>query len=328
MADLSRRAALGALAAAPIATAALSNLSPAPAGAAVPLSGQQAPGFYRTKVGDIEVTIIHDGHWMRPKPTEGFIRNAKPEDVAAALGEAFQPTDALRIPFNFTAVNTGKQLVMIDTGTGAQAAPTATVGAANMAAAGIDPAKVDLVVISHFHGDHINGLTTKDGQRVYPNAEILVPEAEWGFWMDDGQMSRAAEALQGNFKNARARFKPYEGRVRPYKEGEVAPGITAISTHGHTPGHTSFQIGSGNSLVLIQSDVTNVPFLFVRNPGWHAIFDMDPAKAEETRRKFYDRAAADKATVIGYHFPFPAMGHVRKRDAGYELVPVFWSSAL
>lgn len=326
--SISRRTALGAAAAAPVAALA-SNLAPAPARAAVPASGQQAPGFYRIKVGDYEVTTIHDGHAARPKPTEGFIRNAAPDQVAAALTDAFQPTDALRIPFTFTTINTGKQLVLIDTGTGGQVAPTAAVGAANMAAAGIDPTKVDMVIISHFHGDHISGLTSKDGAQIFPNAEILVPQAEWAYWMDDGQMSRAAEGLQGNFKNVRARFKPYEGRVRQYgPEAELAPGVRAIATYGHTPGHTSYHVTSGNGQVMIQSDVTNVPFLFARNPGWHAVFDMDPAMAEDTRRKFYDRVAAEKATVIGYHFPFPAVGQVRKRDSGYELVPIFWSSAI
>jgi glyoxylase-like metal-dependent hydrolase (beta-lactamase superfamily II) len=111
--------------------------------------------------------------------------------------------------------------------------------------------------------------------------------------------------------------------VTKYEWGkEVAPGITAIDTSGHTPGHTAFAVASGNGRVLVQSDVTNIPEFFLRNPNWHVMFDIDPAKAAETRHKFYDMASAEKALVVGFHFSFPSMGYVEKDGAGYRLIPV------
>jgi glyoxylase-like metal-dependent hydrolase (beta-lactamase superfamily II) len=321
MADaLSRRLLLTAAAAAPLATAIGASL-PRPSLAAAPLPDTQAPGFYRFKVGAYVVTTVNDGQFARPNPAEGFVRNASPE--------AMLPTDALTIPITYTLVNTGSRLVMFDTGTGGQLAPTAASGARNLQAAGIDPAQVDLIVFSHFHGDHISGLTSREGQAIFPNAEIAVPDAEWAHWMDDGVMSRAPEGARVGFQLARAKFGPYAARVRRYGDGtELAPGIRAISAPGHTPGHTVFHVADGNQQLLVLCDTTNHPALFVRNPTWAAVFDMDADMAAQNRRRILDRAAADRAMVIGYHFPFPAAGRIRARGDGFDFVPAAWSSAL
>jgi glyoxylase-like metal-dependent hydrolase (beta-lactamase superfamily II) len=196
---------------------------------------------------------------------------------------------------------------------------------ANMAAAGIDPKSVDTILISHFHPDHINGIKTKDGAKVFPNAEINVPAAEWAFWMDDSKMSAAPEAARGAFLNARRIFGDIANDVKRFEPNkEVAPGITSVAAYGHTPGHTAFAIASGNQSMLYLADVTNNPWLFVRNPEWQASFDLDGNMAADTRKKMLDRAAADKMIVQGYHFPFPASGHIAKTTKGYDLVPVMW----
>ena len=202
---------------------------------------------------------------------------------------------------------------------------------ANMAAAGFDPNAVDIVVISHFHGDHINGLLTADNKPAFPKAEVLVPAAEWKYFMDDGEMSRAPEGrLQTVFKNARRVFEAgLNKKVTPYEWGkEVAPGLTAMETIGHTPGHTSYVLASGSDKVFIQSDVTNLPALFVANPGWHLMFDQDPALAEKTRRRVYDMVVADKMRVQGFHYPFPANGFVEKDGNGYRLIPAPWNPVI
>lgn len=336
MVKLSRRTALGALAAAPVAASLLPPLVPAaalaqqPAPPATPAAGQQAPGFYRTRVGDLMVTRINDGQFARPKPTEGFVRNASAEDVAAALRDAYLPAEALTIPITFMAVEGGGHTVLIDTGTGGQLMPTAAHGARNMTAAGIDRAAVTHVVVSHFHPDHIGGLTAADGKAAFPNAEILVPDAEWAFWMDDGAMSRAPEAMQGTFRLVRGRFAAYPAeRIRRYApEAEVVPGIQAIAAPGHTPGHTVYAVASGGRQLMVLSDTSNHPALFVRNPGWHVVFDMDPVLAEGNRRRLFDRVAADRAPVVAYHFPFPGVGHIRTRERGFEYEPAPWSSEL
>jgi glyoxylase-like metal-dependent hydrolase (beta-lactamase superfamily II) len=149
--------------------------------------------------------------------------------------------------------------------------------------------------------------------------------------MDDGEMSRASgERMQGVFKNVRRVLEAgLNKKVTPYEWGkDVAPGLFAVETIGHTPGHTSFILSSGNDKVFIQSDVTNLPALFVRHPGWHLMFDQDPAQAEKTRRKVYDMLAADKMRVQGFHYPFPANGFVQKDGEGYRLVPAPWSPVI
>jgi glyoxylase-like metal-dependent hydrolase (beta-lactamase superfamily II) len=330
MIQLTRRAALAGAGATALTPVALTS----PARAAAPAVGKQAPGYYRYKVGEFEVTVVTDGARTFPLP-ETFVRNAKKDEVNAALEKAFLPKDTLTIPFNPVVVNTGSKLVMIDTGNG-PAAFEQSKGAVgqvhtNLAAAGIDRNAVDAVIISHFHGDHINGLLTADSKPAFPNAEVLVPAAEWKFWSDDGNMSKAAgnQALENNFKNARRVFGALNNKVTQYEPGkELMPGITSYASYGHTPGHTSHIISSGSAKLMVQADVTNVPALFVVNPGWQAMFDMDGAMAEDARRKLYDMLATEKMMIQGFHYPFPAVGYIEKSGTGYRAVPVAWSPML
>lgn len=300
--------------------------------AAAPPAGKQVPGIYRYKVGSIEVSAITDGGREAPL-ADNFVRNASRDDVNAALQAAFLPKD--KFPFVFTAcvVNTGSKLIVIDTGNG-PAAFEQSKGAVgqfhnNLAAAGIDRNAVDAVIISHFHGDHIGGLVTADNKPAFPNAEVMVPAGEWAYWMDDANMNRMPEAQRGGFANARRVFTPLGSKVTKYEGAkELVPGITAIPTPGHTPGHTSHRISSGSDSVIIQADVTNHPAVFVRNPGWHASFDVDPVLAEQSRRKLYDQLVADRTMVQGYHFPFPAAGYAEKVENGYRFVPINWNPTL
>jgi glyoxylase-like metal-dependent hydrolase (beta-lactamase superfamily II) len=328
--ELTRRHALAgaaALAAAPL-------LPTIPAKAAAPVADKQAPSFYRYKVGDIQVNAIFDGS-STFELTDNYTLNAKKDEVNAALDKAFLPKDKMTHLFTPLAINTGGKTVVIDTGMGgaAYASSKGVNGqfATNLTAAGIDPKSVDMVVISHFHGDHINGLLTADNQLTFPNAEVLVPAAEWKYFMDDGEMSRAPEGrMQTVFKNARRVLEAgLKKKATPYEWGkEVAPGLLAVESIGHTPGHTSYVLSSGSDKVFIQSDVTNHPALFVVNPGWHLSFDQDPAKAEATRRKVYDMLVAEKMRVQGFHYPFPGLGNIVKEGSGYRLVPAQWSPVI
>lgn len=313
--------------AAAVATAAAVGL-PATAhqAAAQAAPAAQAPGFYRYKVGDITVTAINDGFATRP--LEGFIKNAELADVQKAMEAAFLPKDAINISFTTLAIQNGDQLVLIDTGNGDSGAPTSGSWMSNFKAAGLDPAQVSSVVFSHFHGDHINGFRLKDGSAVFPNAAVMVPEVEWAFWMDDATMNGAPEAAKGAFQNVRRVFDPIKDKVVRFEwEKEIVPGISAVAAPGHTPGHTVFSVASGDGRLMVLSDTTNHPALFVRNPDWTAVFDLDGPKAIETRRKLLDRMAADRMQVAFYHAPFPAVGHIAKDGNGFELVPVQWSAA-
>jgi glyoxylase-like metal-dependent hydrolase (beta-lactamase superfamily II) len=293
----------------------------------------QAPGFYRYRVGEATVTAVTDGINTFPLP-ERFVVNAPREAVSAALVADFRDGATLSVPYTPLVVETGGRRVVIDTGNGEAAFQTSkgAIGQfqTNLAAAGIDRAAVDTVVISHFHGDHVNGLLTPEGKPAFPNAEILVPEPEWAYWMDDGAMSRApAGRLQDLFRNTRRVFDALGRKVTPYAwDKEIVPGLTAVGTPGHTPGHTSFQLTSGGESLFVQSDVTNVPVLFARRPGWHVGFDQDPAMAEATRRKVYDRIAAERSLLQGFHYPFPAAAHLEKTPDGYREVLVPWNPVL
>ncbi len=295
-----------------------------PSEAAAPMATSQAPGFYRYKIGDLQVTAINDGFFKRP--LDGLIRNAEVSAVQKSLEEAGRPTDGLTIPFTTLVVNDGKKLTLIDTGNGNSGAPTSGTWMSNFRAAGFAPEQVDAIVISHFHGDHINGLRLKEGAAVFTNAEIHVPEPEWAFWMDDSKMAAAPDAMKGAFQNVRRVFEPLKAGIKQYKPGaEVVTGVNSIAAHGHTPGHCTFVIG-GKLLAL--SDTANHPDLFVRNPSWQLVFDMDGAASEATRRKMLDMAIADKLQVAFYHAPFPATGNIVKDGSGYRMLPVAWSPAV
>jgi glyoxylase-like metal-dependent hydrolase (beta-lactamase superfamily II) len=312
-----------------LASGAAALLAPRLGCASVPISGHQAPGFYRFRLGDYEVTILHDGARSFPLP-DGFVTNVGHDRALAMAADAFMPPGKITVPFNPTLINTGSKLVLIDTGNGPSADGAVGQLFPNLAAAGVTPDDIDLVVLSHLHPDHTNGLRAKDGTIAFPKAEIIAPATEWAFWMNDDNRARATDAVTKNyFANTRTVLGGLDERIGRYEWGrEIAPGITALPTPGHTPGHTSFAIASGGSRMLVQSDVTNIPAFFLRNPDWHVIYDHDPEQAQATRHKFYDMAASEKMLVAGYHFPFPSAGYVEKDGAGYRLVPVAWSSVI
>lgn len=297
--------------------------------AAVPKSGHQAPGFYRFMLGDYEITILHDGARTFAPPDQ-FVTNVDNDKALQVAGEAFMPPGKITVPFNPTLINTGSKLILIDVGNGPSPDGAAGQLFPNLAAAGVKPDDIDTVVISHLHPDHINGLKTASGGIAFPAAQIVAPEQEWAFWMSDENMAKATSPVDKNyFNNTRKILSDMKDRVGMYSWGkEVASGVTALETAGHTPGHTSFAIASGNARMLVQSDVTNIPAFFLQNPDWHVMYDHDPEQAQKTRHKFYDMAATEKMLVAGYHFPFPSAGHVEKAGNGYRLIPVSWSAVL
>lgn len=306
-----------------------------PAHAAAPQIGKQATSYYRYKVGDFEVTVVADGV-TRFKLPPTFVANVDAAEVKKALAANFYDTEIFNNNYTPMVVNTGKNLVVIDTGTG-EAGFNQSKGSngqflTNMAAAGIDPKLVDTVIISHFHGDHVNGLLKADNTLAFPNAAIRVPGQEHKYWMDDGEMNKqTSERMTGLFKNNRRIFTNPEvaKRVEPYEAGkDIVPGITGVATNGHSIGHHSQIVSSGDKSVFVQGDVTHVPYLFVRNPGWHLMFDQDPQMAEATRRKVYDMLAADKMMVQAFHYPFPSAAYIEKTPTGYREHMIQWSPTL
>ncbi len=290
-------------------------------------AGQQVPGFYRFKLGSFEAIALHDGVVVRDRPA-GFVRNASDEQVGEAYAAAGMVRDKLTLTFTALAIRTDKGVVLIDTGFGEGGLPvTGNIGP-NLAAAGIRAEDVSTVIISHFHGDHISGLRKKDDTLAFPNAEIVVPEVEWAYWMDDARMEAAPDGLKGNFALVRKIFAAIAKDLRHYSWGqEVLPGFTSVKASGHTPGMSAIEIASGDSAMMFVADITNNPLVFARHPEWQAIFDMDPQDAIDTRKRLLDRAAADKLRLSFFHAPFPATGYVIKTSSGFEYVPALWTAS-
>src|SRR5882724_4780614 len=333
MTGLDRRQLLAGAAAVGAATALTSRGISAVQAAAPPVSAQ-APGFYRYKVGAYECTSINDGARSFPMP-DTFVKNVPKEEALAAAEAAYMPKGMVTVPFNPQLINTGSKLVLIDCGNGitnfepSKGAVGRTLQ--NLASVGVDPKSIDVVLMSHLHPDHTNGIRAADGSMAFPNAEIMVPAKDWEFWTSEDNAAKAQsnEMMKNYFANVKKVYNGIESKVTKYDWGkEVAPGITAIEASGHTPGHTAFAVASGNSRILIQSDVTNIPEFFLRNPDWHVAYDVDPVQAQATRHKFYDMASAEKALVVGFHFTFPSIGHVEKDGAKYRLIPVAWNPVL
>ena len=290
-------------------------------GSALAQESGPAQGFHRFKLGDVEVTTVYDGIWERPHDPQ-FIKNASVEETKAALRAAGLTDAHVPITFTVTFLKMGGRTIMFDSGTGGQLAPTAGKLAANMKAAGIDAGAIDTILVTHFHPDHI--FADGQGHQCAGLPEGADLRAGGGVQMVDRPRPvraaargapRARQAHPGDVPHLE---EPHAGGRRE----EVVPGTRAVPSHGHTAGHTVYLVGSGNDQLVNLADTSNIPALFVRNPGWHAAFDADPVEAEANRRKWFDRAVADRVVVVGYHFGMPGAGRIEKDGAGYAFVPL------
>jgi glyoxylase-like metal-dependent hydrolase (beta-lactamase superfamily II) len=319
MFDLSRRDLVigGGLAAALGLT---SRLVVAPAAAQSP--PETGKGVYRYKIGSVEVTALYDGVWKKPHDP-AFIKNASIDDTKAALANAGMTTDYVPIPLTVVVLKVGDKLIMVDSGSGVgQWQPTAVDLPGNVQAAGIDPAKVSTILISHFHPDHIFGLMEKGSNApIYPNAELVVSATEYKWWTEPGRVEKLPAGRKPLGERINAVFPTWKNFRLVEGEDEVAPGIRLIKAPGHTPGHSAFLLGSGNQQLMISNDTAYVPALLGPHPEWQGAYDQDGPLAVETRRKLIDRVIADKIAICGAHFPFPGIGTFAKDGAGYAFTP-------
>jgi glyoxylase-like metal-dependent hydrolase (beta-lactamase superfamily II) len=298
-----------------------------PAIAKAPFAGTQAAGVYRLRVGGFELTVLNDG-WL-PIETKLFTGNA--DGAAKLLEGSFLSKDATPTAVNEWLVNTGDKLILVDTGTSNVFAPTLGRMAKNLAAAGVDPATVDMVILTHLHPDHAAGLLTTDKKIAFPNATVHVSEAEYGFWTSAEIYAKAPDDAKPFFDIARNSIKPYvdAGKVTRFLDrAEFAPGVVASAAPGHTMGHTMVRLSSGPSELLLWGDIVHNAALQFPEPDRAISFDTDQAMAVASRKRVFDMVATDKLLISGSHLPFPGLAHVAKAATGYAYVPVQWGADL
>ncbi|RSZ36181.1 MULTISPECIES: MBL fold metallo-hydrolase [unclassified Variovorax] len=297
----------------------LSFSSAALAGA--PQVKTQAPGFYRTMLGDFEVTALFDGTLdLEPKK---LLTNTTQAQVGKLLDRSFEK-DAVPTSVNGYLINTGSKLVLVDTGAGGLFGPTLGNLQANLKAAGYQPDQVDDVLITHMHGDHVGGLV-QDGKLVFPNATIHAGQEDADFWLNKANLEKASAEMKGFFQGAMASLNPYveAGKFKGMKGGtELAPGIKAVPAHGHTPGHNIYVIESKGQKLVLWGDLMHVAAVQFPQPQITISFDVDSKPAAVERKKAYADAAKGRYLVGSAHLPFPGLGHVRAEGKGYVWVPV------
>lgn len=287
---------------------------------ASPLNPKGLP-FHKFKVGDIEVTTVTDGAVLRDHPP-GFVKNASTDDIKAALRKGGLDDAKLPNSYTITVVKIGDRTIMFDSGNGPAGAAGTGELTANLKAAGIDPAKLSAIVVTHFHPDHIFGLMTKENVQLYGETEIIVPQAEYKFWTDPGVVATLSESRRGIAVRVQSTMPGWKNLRQVADGADAVPGVRAVASYGHTPGHTSYLVSSGASQLMVLGDVTNIPPINMANPGWHLVVDQDAQVAEATRRRMFDRAIADKLVCTCSHWGMPGAGAVAKDGNGYALVPV------
>jgi glyoxylase-like metal-dependent hydrolase (beta-lactamase superfamily II) len=279
--------------------------------AKAPMLGASPAVVHRYKFGGFELTAIRDGQVTLDKPETIFGEDQKPETVAALARRYYLPTDKHTISFTPVIVNTGKELVLFDTGWGS-GNPGRGQLAATLGAAGYTADQIDVVVITHCHPDHMGGLMDGD-KPAFPNARIVMGEKEYNFWSNSAQ---DAGGTADFYKLTKAKVTPLAAKTTFVKnEGQAVSGITAIETFGHTPGHLSWRLESDGKQMIIGGDFCNHSILSMERPHWHVLFDMDKEGAVASRIRMLDMLSTDHIPFSSYHMPFPAVGFVEKHTA-------------
>lgn len=304
-----------------LAVAGLLALGSSLAVADAPLQKTQVPGYYRLMLGQFEVTALYDG---AIDLDEKLLKNIDKRDLQRLLAREFLKGPKVQTAVNAYLVNTGNRLILVDAGAAKLFGPGLGNIVDNLKAAGYAPEQVDTVLVTHLHGDHINGLVTPDGQRVFANAEVWSAKADNDFWLSEAIAAQAPKDFQPFFKMSRDAAAPYlaAGKWKTFdSDRELLAGVSSVDTHGHTPGHASYLFQSGDQRLLVLGDLVHNHAVQFARPEVAFEFDNDPKQAVATRKRIFHQAARDRLMVAGMHLPFPGVGHVRKEAKGYAWVP-------
>jgi len=281
------------------------------------------PSYFRFSVGDARVTIVSDGYFRLP--TDGLGVNADRDEVQAFLKRHFLSPELGYSHTNHLFVEVGDAKVLVDVGSGNRFMENTGQLMGNLEAAGIDPYEITHVVITHAHPDHIWGIRDGFDEAIIPDAEYLIGEAEHTYWMQDGLVDRVPAEDQQFVLGAVNSINVDGAEWTLVQDGhEVVPGLTMIDTPGHTPGHMSLRVDSGDESLIALGDSMSHAYTNFAHPEWYNGFDADGDQTVATRKRLLDMAAEDQIAILGYHFPFPGVGHVQRDGDQYRFVPALW----
>jgi glyoxylase-like metal-dependent hydrolase (beta-lactamase superfamily II) len=316
---ISRRNMLGGIAA----SGAMLTL-PGMADAKMPMGLPQSPYFHRFKLGDAECTVVSDGQLPLGDPNKSFLNISK-DEIAKELHDNFLPPSNAVLEQNVLVVNFGDRVVLFDTGMGTDALFGDSTGKlmSTLKQAGIDPAAVDAVVMSHAHIDHCGGLVAANGSLNFPNAQYFIGEPDFAYWTDDAKIPKDYPARPHFLAQAQKNLLPVKDRTHFYKDNEeILPGVTVLSAPGHTVSHSIFMINSGGKQLCYIGDLAHHPVLLLQHPRTQFAFDTDAVQSAESRVKMLTMLAANRTPLLAYHFAWPGVGHVAQAGDGFQYFPL------
>lgn len=291
--------------------------------AKTPMPDAQAPYFYRFKHGDMRATVVSDGILPLGDPTATFLGNSK-EAVMEMLTNNFLDTSNVILEQNILVLDAGEKRILFDTGMGSSTMFGQTTGQLmkNLKTAGIDPASIDAIVLTHGHPDHAWGIMTSSGERNFPNAQIYISQVDFDFWTDESKLAVEEKFLGAFVKGARDNLLPNRDRIIFVTDGEeFLPGVQAMAAPGHTLGHTMFILTSNGSTMALIGDLAHHHVMLIERPMMQFAFDIDPELSARTRSRVLEMLATERMPSIAYHFPWPGIGHIAKRGDGYQFLP-------